>query len=86
MTDSSTEPNNVIDISARRPVTVHLLSYNVHKVEVIKVVKDEFHLGLADAKNIVESAPCEIVTYPSRAAAERLKSMLETAGATAEIR
>ena len=86
MTDNSTEPNNVIDISARRSVTVHLLSYSVRKVEVIKVVKDEFGLGLADAKNIVESAPCKIVTYPSRAAAERLKSMLEDAGATAEIR
>ncbi len=86
MTDSSTEPNNVIDISARRPVTVHLLSYNLDKVLVIKVVKDEFDLGLADAKTLVESAPCEVGTYQLKVAAERLKSMLEGAGATVEIR
>ncbi len=86
MTDNSTEPNNIVDILARRPVTVHLLSFNEYKVSTIKVVKDEFDLGLAVAKDLVESAPCEIVTYPSRAAAERLKSMLEGAGATVEIR
>ncbi len=77
--------DKIVDISTHRPATVHLLSYSAHKVQVIKVVKDEFDLGLADAKNIVESAPCEIVTYPSRAAAERLKSMLEGAGATVEL-
>ena len=86
MTDSFTEPNNVVDISGRRPVTVHLLSYSLDKVLVIKVVKDEFGLGLADAKNLVESAPCEIRTYASRAAAERLKSLLEDAGATVDLR
>jgi len=72
--------NNVVSLSARRPVTVHLMTYD-SKVMVIKVIKDEFDLGLADAKNLVESAPCEVVTYPSKAAAERLKSLLEVAGA-----
>ncbi len=85
MTDSSIETNNVIDISGRRPVTVYLLSYNAYKVNVIKVVKDEFGLGLADAKTLVESAPCEVRTYRSKAAADRLKSELEGAGATVEI-
>ena len=86
MTDSSTEPNKVVDIPSRRPVTVHLLSYSAHKVQVIKVVKDEFNLGLAVAKDLVESVPCEIGTYASRPAAERLKSILESAGAAVEIR
>ena len=78
--------DNIVNLSDHRPVTVHLLSYNENKVHTIKVVKDEFGLGLADAKNLVESAPCEVGTYQSKSAAERLKSELEAAGATAEIR
>ena len=74
------ETNNVIDISSRRPVTVHLESYHDDKVLVIKVVKDEFGLGLAKAKDLVESGPCDVGTFASRPDAERLKRMLEEAG------
>ena len=76
------ETNNVIDISGRRPVTVHLESYDCNKVLVIKVIKDEFGLGLAQSKDLVESAPCAVGSFASRVAAERLKTMLEDAGAT----
>ncbi len=78
--------DNIVNLSDHQPVTVHLLSYNENKVHTIKIVKDEFGLGLADAKALVESAPCEVGTYRSKPAAERLKSDLEGAGATAEIR
>jgi large subunit ribosomal protein L7/L12 len=77
--------DKVVDISKHRPATVYLQSYNQNKVHIIKIVKDEFGLGLADAKNLVESAPCEVGSYPSRMVAERLKAMLEGAGADVEL-
>ena len=81
------DDTNIVNLSDHRPVTVHLLSYNgMYKVSVIKVVKDEFDLGLADAKKLVERSPCEIGTYPSKAGAERLQSKLEGAGATVDLR
>ena len=81
------EDANIVNLSDHRPVTVHLLSYDgIDKVLVIKVVKDEFDLGLADAKKLVESTPCEIGTYPSKAGAKRLQSKFEGAGATVDLR
>ena len=77
--------DNIVDISRHRPVTVFLRSFTQNKVEIIKYVKDEFDLGLADAKNLVESAPCEIGRFASRKAAQRFKAVLEGAGATVEI-
>ncbi len=62
--------DKVVDISNYGPATVYLQSYNQNKVQIIKVVKDEFGLGLADAKNLVENAPCEIGSFATRTAAE----------------
>ncbi len=75
----------IVDISNYGPATVYLLAYNQNKIHVIKVVKDEFGLGLADAKNLVESAPCEVGSFTSRMDAERFKAMLEGAGANVEL-
>jgi len=77
--------DKVVDISNYGPATVFLQSYGQYKVPIIKVIKDQFGLGLADAKSLVENAPCEVGSFTSRAAAERLKSMLEGAGATVEL-
>ena len=78
--------DNVTDISARRPATVYLSSYGEYKVAVIKVIKDWYDLGLAQAKDWVEAAPCDVGNFVTRADAERLKLELENAGATAELR
>ena len=77
--------DKVVDISSYGPATVYLVSFTVNKVPIIKVVKDEFDLGLAEAKNLVESAPCEVGSFTSRTAAERFKTMLEDAGADVEL-
>ncbi len=77
--------DKVVDISSHRPAIVYLRSYNQNKVQIIKVVKDEFGLGLAYAKSLVENAPCEVGSYASRTAAERFKAMLEGAGANVEL-
>jgi large subunit ribosomal protein L7/L12 len=77
--------DKVVDISKHRPATVYLQSYNQNKVHIIKIVRDEFGLGLADAKNLVENAPCEVGSFATRTAAERFKAMLEGAGADVEL-
>ena len=77
--------DKVVDISNHRPATVYLRSYGQYKVPIIKVVKDQFDLGLAEAKNLVENAPCEVGSFTTRSTAERFKAMLEGAGATVEL-
>ena len=51
-----------------------------------KIVKEITGLGLADAKSFVESLPKTIKTGISKADAEQIKEMFETANATVEIK
>lgn len=56
------------------------------KLAVVKLVKDLTGLGLKEAKDLVDSAPKEVKTGVDKAEAEALKSQLEEAGATVEIK
>ena len=66
--ESDMNKDKVVDISKHRPATVYLQSYGQYKVPIIKVIKDQFDLGLAAAKSLVENAPCEVGSFTSRAA------------------
>ena len=56
------------------------------KLQVIKVVKDIAGLSLGDAKALVDGAPKALKEGVSKAEAEELKTKLEEAGATIEIK
>lgn len=56
------------------------------KIQVIKEVRAVTGLGLKEAKDLVEGAPKPVKTGISKAEAEDLKSKLESAGATVEIK
>ena len=56
------------------------------KMQLTKAVKDYFNMSLADAKNVVDRAPCTVKTGVSRAEAEDIKAHLEAAGAEVELR
>ncbi len=56
------------------------------KLGVIKAVKEALGLGLKEAKDLVDKAPSAIKEKVSKAEAEQLKSALEEAGATVEIK
>ena len=56
-----------------------------NKVVVIKAVREVTSLGLRETKELVESAPVVIETGVSMSRANRLKTMLEAAGATIEL-
>ncbi|MGM9971470.1 MAG: 50S ribosomal protein L7/L12 [Anaeroplasmataceae bacterium] len=56
------------------------------KIGVIKVVKEITGLGLKEAKDIVDGAPKAVKEKVSKAEAEDIKTKLEAAGATVEIK
>ncbi len=65
---------------------VVLASFGDKKINVIKEVRAITGLGLKEAKDLVESAPAPIKEDASKDEAEAIKSKLEEAGATVEIK
>ena len=56
------------------------------KIQVIKAVRAITSLGLKEAKAVVDGAPGPVKEGVSKDEAESIKSQLEEAGATAEIK
>ena len=66
--------------------TVAMESFGDKKIEVIKVVRALTGLGLKEAKDLVESAPCKIKEGLSKEEAEKVAAQLKEAGATVELK
>jgi|GEM_PF-704072 ribosomal protein L7/L12 len=64
---------------------VVLESYNGKKVACIKAVREITGLGLKEAKELVESAPCIVTGNLSKSEAETARDKLIAAGGTAKI-
>ena len=56
------------------------------KIQVIKVVRALTSLGLKEAKDLVESAPCKVKEGLSKEDCEKAKEQLEEVGAIVEIK
>ena len=56
------------------------------KIQVIKEVRAITGLGLADAKALVEGAPKPVKEGVNKAEAEEIKSKIEAAGGTVELK
>lgn len=56
------------------------------KIQVIKEVRAVTSLGLKEAKTLVEEAPKTVLEGLSKEEAEKVKSKLESAGATVELK
>ena len=65
---------------------VVLTSAGDKKIQVIKAVRTITELGLKEAKDLVESAPKPIKEGVAKAEAEEIKTKLEEAGATVELK
>ncbi|MHA1564352.1 MAG: 50S ribosomal protein L7/L12 [Alphaproteobacteria bacterium] len=63
-----------------------LVSFGEKKINVIKEVRALTSLGLKEAKDLVESAPKAIKEAVTKEEAEAIKTKLEAAGATVEIK
>ena len=65
---------------------VSLADMGSNKVAVIKAVRTITGLGLKEAKDKVESAPCVLKEGASKEEADDFKKQLEEAGATVELK
>ena len=65
---------------------VVLTGFGDKKIGVIKEVRGLTSLGLKEAKELVESAPANILEAVSKEDAEKAKETLEGAGATVELK
>ena len=68
------------------PVDIHLSEVGDKKVDVIKAVRAITGLGLKDAKALVDGAPAPVKEGVPKEEAEQLKSALEAAGASVELK
>ncbi len=57
-----------------------------NKINVIKAVREVTSLGLREAKELVESAPTKVKDGVAKDEAESVKTKLEEAGATVEVK
>lgn len=65
---------------------VFLASFGENKIQVIKEIRTILPLGLKEAKELVESAPCEVKKGVSKEEADEIKKKLEAVGAKVEIK
>jgi len=66
--------------------TVMLMSSGQKKIQVIKEVRAITSLALKDAKALVDDAPSPVKEGVGKEEAEELKTKLEAAGATVELK
>ena len=65
---------------------VVLTDFGPKKINVIKVVRQMTSLGLKEAKDMVESAPINVLEAVGKEVAEDAKAKLEEAGAKVDIK
>ncbi|MCQ2147489.1 MAG: 50S ribosomal protein L7/L12 [Bacteroidales bacterium] len=67
-------------------VDVVLMSAGAAKLAVVKAAKEALGLGLKEAKDLVDGAPCNVKEGVDKATAEAVKAALEAAGAEVEVK
>jgi large subunit ribosomal protein L7/L12 len=77
-TDAAAEEKSEFDVV--------LAQFGEKKINVIKVVREITGLGLKEAKDLVDNAPNTVKDSISKEEAESIKSKLEEAGATVELK
>ena len=65
---------------------VVLKSAGAAKLQVVKAAKEALGLGLKEAKDLGDGAPCTVKEGVDKATAEAVKAALEAAGAEVEIK
>jgi large subunit ribosomal protein L7/L12 len=83
------ELKNAIDGAAAEEQStfdVVITSAGDKKIQVIKVVRALTNLGLKEAKDLVDGAPNAVKEGVAREEADQMKTQLEEAGATVELK
>lgn len=71
----------VAAVEEKTEFDVVMSEIGANKIGVIKVIREITALGLKEAKDLVESAPCTVKEAVSKDEAEAIKKKLEEAGA-----
>jgi large subunit ribosomal protein L7/L12 len=79
-------PGAAAPVEEQTEFDVVLNSSGDKKIQVIKAVRELTSLGLKEAKDLVESAPCKVKELVSKDEAEKAKEKLEAAGALVEVK
>ena len=79
-------PEGAAEGAEKSSFDVVLAAAGQSKISVIKVVRELSGLGLKEAKELVDSAPKAIKEGVAKDEAETIKSQLEEAGATVELK
>jgi len=73
-------------VEEKTEFNVILTSVGAQKINVIKEVRAVTSLGLKEAKDLVEAAPKAVKEGVNKEEAEKIKKLLEAAGATVELK
>jgi large subunit ribosomal protein L7/L12 len=73
-------------VEAKTEFAVILKAAGDKKINVIKEVRGITNLGLKEAKDLVEGAPKTVKEGVTKEEADKMKKLLEDAGATVEIK
>src|SRR5229473_1430737 len=79
-------PGAAAAVEEKTEFTVVLASFGEKKIDVIKEVRALTGLGLKEAKDLVEGAPKPVKEDVSKEEAEKMKAVLEKAGAKVELK
>lgn len=74
------------EVEEQTEFNVVLKDFGPKKIEVIKVVRQLTNLGLKEAKELVESAPANVMEGVSKDVAEDAKAKLTEVGAVVELK
>jgi len=73
-------------VEEKTEFNVILTAAGAQKINVIKEVRAVTSLGLKEAKDLVEAAPKAVKEGVNKEEAEKIKKLLEAAGATVELK
>lgn len=73
------------DVEEKTEFDVKMESFGSNKIAVIKAVRGITSMGLKEAKELVESAPCVLKEAASKEDAAEMKKALEEAGAKVTV-
>ena len=73
-------------VEEKTSFTVELKAAGSNKIGAIKAVRQVTELGLKEAKDLVEAAPKIVKENVAKEEAEKMKKILEEAGATVELK
>lgn len=74
------------EVEEKTTFDVILVAAGAEKIQVIKVVRQITNLGLKEAKDLVDGAPKPIKEGVNKDEAEKIKTELEAAGASVEVK